>query len=132
MNCACSYEAEGYCDFESTEWRRARLSTHRCNECRRKISTGEEYEYCSGKYEGEFFVHKTCESCVGWRERFYAVTRCNVYFGAIVEAVREMASECEAGNWLIAQCLCASPPVLPPGEPFDYHVYRMTVKGERP
>src|SRR5882762_4490119 len=36
---------------------------HKCCECDKDIQTGEEYEYTSGKSDGEFWTARTCLIC---------------------------------------------------------------------
>ncbi len=43
---------------------------HKCGECRATIRKGQEYEYVSGLWDGDFGVHKTCMKCVTIRNHF--------------------------------------------------------------
>ena len=62
--------------------------THRCGECFRDISAGEQYESVFGKWEGDFSSHKTCVHCCAarkWLER-----ECNGYvYGGIKEDIQD-------------------------------------------
>jgi hypothetical protein len=53
-------------DFGTNRMVRAKKE-HRCTECGRAIAAGEEYEYASGKIDGYFLVHKTCQHCTAAR-----------------------------------------------------------------
>jgi len=61
------FEYDGYNDFESRYWLKARKD-HKCYECCRVIVKGEKYQKFSGKYDGEFFEFKTCAACESLRE----------------------------------------------------------------
>jgi hypothetical protein len=68
----CSVEPDW--DYESPEFLNERIvrarKAHKCEECRKTINPGEEYEYTTGKYDGAFFVVKTCSVCLELRSRF--------------------------------------------------------------
>lgn len=49
-------------DFYNQKHVRARKS-HKCEFCGKEIVTGETYSYESGKFDGDFFVRKLCETC---------------------------------------------------------------------
>ena len=57
-----SHDVVGHSEFYNSETRKARKQ-HKCCECGRSISPGDEYIVSSGKYEGEFFSVKTCATC---------------------------------------------------------------------
>lgn len=56
-----------YCDFEEPDFYVARIHTarkpHRCEECRREIKPGEQYEYVSASWGHIARTYKTCEHC---------------------------------------------------------------------
>jgi hypothetical protein len=60
-----------YCDYEQPEFYNSAMRTarklHRCNECARAIRPGEQYEYVSGKWDGEIGKFKTCQRCLDLR-----------------------------------------------------------------
>jgi hypothetical protein len=63
------------------EERKARAK-HVCDECGGDILPRQKYEYYAGKNDGDFFVHKTCESCLSIRSEFF----CGSWFwGTIIE-----------------------------------------------
>jgi hypothetical protein len=62
-------EADGYCEFWDSKIVKAR-KPHKCYECRREIPVGAQYEYVAGKYDGDFFTHKTCLVCAEIRDSF--------------------------------------------------------------
>ncbi len=72
MDCACDVYVESDCgpsfysDFNYTA-----RKTHKCCECRREILPGEKYNYCSGMWDGDFHVYKTCPDCVSIRNEFF-------------------------------------------------------------
>ena len=43
----------------------------RCGECRKVVEKGEQYERYAGKWEGEWFVARTCLLCAEIRASFY-------------------------------------------------------------
>lgn len=43
----------------------------RCCECGQTINKGETYERYSGKWEGDWFVTRTCQICAEIRDTFY-------------------------------------------------------------
>ena len=56
------WDVDGDCEFYERKNPIARKD-HKCCECGRVIPKGEQYEYVTGKYEGEFFECKTCWQC---------------------------------------------------------------------
>lgn len=71
MNCGCGvgYDADGYHEFFEARIVKAKKD-HRCCECRRVILAGEQYEYLSMKYDGDFSTSKTCLGCAAVREAY--------------------------------------------------------------
>lgn len=72
---------ECYCDFEPSPdfYRQARqkaAKTHRCSECTRAITPGEQYEVTVGKWEGEVCTFKTCIRCLALRDWVTAHVPC--------------------------------------------------------
>lgn len=61
---------DGSAEFYSAVTRRA-AKEHRCEECRDVIAVGEQYEYVSAKWDGDFTTLKTCLACVEIRKAFY-------------------------------------------------------------
>lgn len=61
--CLGGYESDGSFEFESLYTPRARKD-FRCEECRRLIPKGTQYQKYSGKFEGDLFSTKTCLQCV--------------------------------------------------------------------
>jgi hypothetical protein len=72
MKCACVYVED---DGDSPDFFNAKIfkakKAHKCTECRRAITPGEEYEYVSGKWEGRFEAYKTCQDCLSIRNEFF-------------------------------------------------------------
>jgi hypothetical protein len=64
-----SYEC--LCDYDPPEFYRSVVRTarrsHQCDECPGTISSGERYEYVSGRWEGFFSTFKTCARCLDIR-----------------------------------------------------------------
>ena len=58
-----SGDYDGCCEFSRVRIQAARKA-FQCDECLRTVEVGTRYEYCSGKYEGEFATMKTCLECV--------------------------------------------------------------------
>jgi len=82
----CLSGYEGSTDFFRQENRRARKSDT-CSECGEPIAKGDEYQYASGKSEGDFWAYKTCLVCAEIRSAF----SCNgeVYGGMLWEDMRD-------------------------------------------
>ena len=47
----------------SNSTRQTARKEHVCDLCNRKISIGEKYDYCAGKFDGDFFVSKLHTEC---------------------------------------------------------------------
>jgi hypothetical protein len=62
-DCYCDYDPPV---FHSRAVRKARKN-HKCYECRSPIFSGEQYEYVTGKWDGDIEVFKTCQHCVDLR-----------------------------------------------------------------
>jgi hypothetical protein len=60
------YDAEP-CEFTSQRIVKAR-KPHKCTECVRAIEPGEHYENTAYRFEGGFFVNKTCQHCLVARQ----------------------------------------------------------------
>lgn len=73
MECSCdaSINDAEYPEVFKKKIRKARKK-HSCNECRRSIYPGEEYEHCSGKWDGAFETYKTCIDCLSLRDQFFS------------------------------------------------------------
>jgi hypothetical protein len=62
--------------------------SHECDECRRVIQPGEEYERVCGKWDGEVDTFKTCAHCV--EARRWLVKHCNGFlYHGVYEDLRE-------------------------------------------
>lgn len=92
--CYCDYEPWDF--YQSTD-RKARKS-HRCDECRRTITAGENYEYTFAIFQGDPTNARTCSHCKSLREYVTANVPCfcwqheNMLEDAI-ETLREYAHE---------------------------------------
>ena len=104
--CGCVYVGE----YESADFfRRSKQlarKEHKCNECHRIIKPGEEYEYVSGYWDGDFSVYKTCSDCLSIRNEFF----CEGYFYEMVweylgEHINEVSGE------IPESCLAALTPI---------------------
>lgn len=87
VECSCVYvENDGdVCAFERHKIVKAKKA-HKCSECGTSISAGEKYEYSAGKWDGEIFVNKTCQTCLDIRKVIF----CNGFcYGAIMVDLRE-------------------------------------------
>ncbi|MFK3873082.1 hypothetical protein [Pseudoalteromonas rhizosphaerae] len=60
---------------------------HACCECSQKISVGENYQYCSGVWDGKPDSYKTCLSCLKIRENYVAETGECVAFESLRESI---------------------------------------------
>ncbi len=67
--CIGGGDHDGYPEFFEEAWPKARKD-HRCCECRKTIPKGEEYQACSGKFDGAFFYEKTCAACAEIRRTY--------------------------------------------------------------
>lgn len=70
--CSCIWVDDGDvpCAFASSRVVTARKE-HRCTECNETISKGAQYEYVCGKWDGQFQVFRTCETCLSIRDVFF-------------------------------------------------------------
>lgn len=75
---------------------------HRCCETGRLIEAGQRYWRCRGKWDGEFAVHKQCESAYHFARALNEYHRdvgdarageCVVGFGQVADDVGELRSE---------------------------------------
>jgi len=87
MQCDCSYETT---DFEPWEFGtvkiRKAVKEHKCCECHDPILPGQEYEYASGRFEGDYLTFRTCKTCLQIRSDY--CPRGHIY-GGLAEAIRE-------------------------------------------
>jgi|UPI0004080412 hypothetical protein len=60
---------------------------HNCCECLEKINIGENYQYCSGVWDGEPDSYKTCISCLKLRENYESETGECAAFGHLRESI---------------------------------------------
>lgn len=80
-----------YCDERATIIADEMLvakKDHTCDECGRFIRPGERYNRERGKFDGEMFIHKTCQHCVIAVEWMNATCGGFVY-GEVEEELRE-------------------------------------------
>lgn len=56
-------------DFIKSELRKAR-TPHKCHICGKEIAPGERYCHEAGRYEGSFFYHVTCLTCIKIRHEY--------------------------------------------------------------
>lgn len=75
LTCGCDAESP---EFVETTHPTAR-KTHKCYECGRRIEAGEAYERTAGKWDGEFYVFKTCEQCEDLRDSLSALGFCPAF-----------------------------------------------------
>lgn len=71
-DCFCDYDPP---QFYSASTPKAR-KVHRCAECGRAISAGEDYERVVGKWDGSVSVFKTCCRCMALRQHLKAHVPC--------------------------------------------------------
>lgn len=84
------------CDCEpaqvqNTSLRKARKA-HKCCECARTITPGQQYEYISGVWDGRGADFKTCLECVAIRAKCRAGATawyCEPCFGGLADEARE-------------------------------------------
>ena len=85
--CSCVYcddydaVSSSFCNIKKVKARK----THKCCACHRSIEPGEEYEYVSGIWDGDFDTYKTCIDCLSIRDNFF----CNGYYYEFEEALME-------------------------------------------
>lgn len=97
-SCDCSWtDIDGW-SVGREEMRRARTS-HRCCECGDVIKPGDQYEYASGCWDGEWSVYRTCLPCVAIRREYCPS---GYIYGMLEETLREclgfspyMVPDCE-------------------------------------
>ena len=86
MSCYCDIERP---EFFSSATQFARVA-HRCGECGRLIKEGEQYQYNSGKWDGEFTVHKRCLHCCTVVSALREALPCYCdYFGGVWETIAD-------------------------------------------
>ena len=81
-------DCDGYPEIQEVRWPRAKKE-HRCGECNRAIAKGENYQRCSGKFDGEFYDEKTCAQCAEIR----SALSCEAWpvFGEMWNEIEEFA-----------------------------------------
>lgn len=62
---------------------------HQCCECYSEISSGEEYQFTSGIWDGEPSSYKICLSCVELRDDYHDKTGEQAGFGYLKETISE-------------------------------------------
>lgn len=74
MECSCSIDMDydGSGPDRHTEKIRTARKTHVCFECVKDIQPGEQYEYASGLWDGEYSIYKTCLDCKSIRDTFFS------------------------------------------------------------
>lgn len=78
-------------EFGSKVLRQAK-KPHACSECERQILPGEEYEYATGKWEGEMSTFKTCRHCVAARD--WLIEQCDGYaYGGVRQDLEDHRDE---------------------------------------
>ena len=85
FSCECEYDGP---EFFSCRTVKARKS-HRCCECGEMIEPGDEYEYVSGKWEGDFATYCTCERCADLRDSYVGLGYC-YFYGSLWSDHRDM------------------------------------------
>jgi len=63
----------------------------KCCECRRPINKGDKYEYVKGRYDGDWYVYRTCALCVEIRTVFTCGK--GFYFETLWEDMADYAFE---------------------------------------
>lgn len=62
------YEGPDVCNSKITKARNA----HKCTECGQPIDLGTEYEYVTGRWDGDDHTYKTCSDCLSLRRQFFS------------------------------------------------------------
>jgi hypothetical protein len=92
LDCYCDYDDDPP-DFYSRRIVTAK-TRHECYECGGIILPGEQYEYTSGKWDGQFDTFKICERCHDIRQWVQNNVPCLCWaFGHILEDCREAVEE---------------------------------------
>ena len=71
MTCYCDYDSMP--SMYSETWHKAKKD-HRCCECGKTISVGQQYQRVVGVWDGDFSSYKTCERCAGLRDALAEVS----------------------------------------------------------
>lgn len=79
-----------YCDYERPEFYSAITRTarraHRCYECRGFIQPGERYKRVTGKWDGTFDTHATCQRCTAFEAYVREHVKCFCWaFGDLID-----------------------------------------------
>lgn len=72
MECFCDYEMPSVHSVSTPKARKE----HQCEECRRPIREGEQYERVWGVWDGDMSTFKTCQRCLNLREYVKAHVPC--------------------------------------------------------
>jgi hypothetical protein len=90
MDCACEIEA-GYGEAPSfaKETKPTAKKEHVCSECGGPILPGEQYERVTGKYDGDFFIHKICPHCLSIIDVFF----CSFCLGCMKDEIEVLIDE---------------------------------------
>ena len=87
-----------YCDYERPEFYSAITRTarraHRCYECRGFIQPGERYKRVTGKWDGTFDTHATCQRCTAFEAYVHEHVKCFCWaFGDLIDDGLEVLAE---------------------------------------
>jgi hypothetical protein len=97
-------------DFQTTCVRSAR-KVHRCCECNGYINPGQQYQLCSGSWDGQMDSFKTCSVCLAAREWATAQPEWAsdgehlYYFGRLPEDLANLVPEIPVGDGRRFRCL---------------------------
>lgn len=72
MECSCVYISN---DFDEPELFTEKMvksrTNHVCSECGEKIHSGQQYERTKGRWECDWHLYKTCNTCLEIRNAFF-------------------------------------------------------------
>jgi len=80
-------------DFHIIERIKKARSRHKCDETRAVINPGDSYIKLTGKYDGEFYVHKLCAEIYPiwnrWNDRYWKLNHKGITFGELLEEMHQ-------------------------------------------
>lgn len=72
MECSIDVDSDGERASCGSSYIRKARKEHKCDECRRTITKGEQYEVVTGRWSDRFDRYKTCADCLSIRKMFFS------------------------------------------------------------
>jgi len=84
--CCCFFDAVGIDAVCFVERPSTAAKTYYCNECHKRISPGDVYEYVHGKWGETWHTFRTCRLCAIIRNDLFT---CGFIYGLLKESLQE-------------------------------------------